>query len=69
MLRDSLVDLLRRWRNRCCCGHKPFVILLAGVNGSGKTTSIGKLAHYYQSRARRCCSRQATLSARRRASS
>ena len=29
--------------------HRPFVILLAGVNGSGKTTSIGKLAHYYQS--------------------
>ena len=30
--------------------HKPFVIMLAGVNGSGKTTSIGKLAHYYQNR-------------------
>ncbi len=27
---------------------KPFVIMLAGVNGAGKTTSIGKLAHYYQ---------------------
>ena len=26
----------------------PFVIMLAGVNGAGKTTSIGKLAHYYQ---------------------
>ncbi len=24
--------------------HKPFVILVVGVNGSGKTTSIGKLA-------------------------
>ena len=30
-------------------GHKPFVIMIAGVNGAGKTTSIGKLAHYYQS--------------------
>ena len=28
--------------------HKPFVILLAGVNGAGKTTSIGKLAKYFQ---------------------
>ncbi len=28
--------------------HRPFVIMLAGVNGSGKTTSIGKLAHFYQ---------------------
>jgi fused signal recognition particle receptor len=29
-------------------GHKPFIIMLAGVNGSGKTTSIGKLAHHFQ---------------------
>jgi fused signal recognition particle receptor len=27
--------------------HRPFIIILAGVNGSGKTTSIGKLARYY----------------------
>jgi len=27
---------------------RPFVIMLAGVNGAGKTTSIGKLAHYFQ---------------------
>src|SRR3982751_6370665 len=26
---------------------KPFVIMLVGVNGSGKTTSVGKLARYY----------------------
>ena len=29
-------------------GHKPFVIMIAGVNGAGKTTSIGKLAKYFQ---------------------
>ncbi len=28
--------------------HKPFVIMLCGVNGAGKTTSIGKLARYFQ---------------------
>jgi len=28
--------------------HRPFVVLVAGVNGSGKTTSIGKLAKYFQ---------------------
>lgn len=28
---------------------KPFVIMIAGVNGSGKTTTIGKLAKYFQS--------------------
>ncbi|TDR80317.1 signal recognition particle-docking protein FtsY [Paludibacterium purpuratum] len=27
----------------------PFVIMMAGVNGAGKTTSIGKLAKYFQS--------------------
>lgn len=26
---------------------KPFVLLIAGVNGTGKTTTIGKLAHMY----------------------
>ena len=29
-------------------GHRPYVIMLAGVNGAGKTTSIGKLAKYFQ---------------------
>ncbi|MBM3116552.1 signal recognition particle-docking protein FtsY [Jeongeupia naejangsanensis] len=30
-------------------GHKPFILMVAGVNGAGKTTSIGKLAKYFQS--------------------
>jgi len=29
-------------------GKKPYVILVVGINGAGKTTSIGKLAHYFQ---------------------
>lgn len=33
-------------------GHKPFVILMVGVNGVGKTTTIGKLARRYQSEGR-----------------
>jgi len=28
--------------------HKPFVIMMCGVNGAGKTTSIGKLAKHFQ---------------------
>lgn len=28
--------------------HQPFIIMMAGVNGAGKTTSIGKLAKYFQ---------------------
>jgi fused signal recognition particle receptor len=27
---------------------KPFVILVVGINGAGKTTSIGKLAHHFK---------------------
>ena len=32
----------------------PFVVLMVGVNGSGKTTSIAKLAHYWKERGFRC---------------
>ena len=28
--------------------HKPYVILVVGVNGVGKTTTIGKLAHQFK---------------------
>ena len=28
--------------------HKPFVVLVAGVNGTGKTTTIGKLANNFR---------------------
>ncbi len=31
---------------------KPFVVMIAGVNGSGKTTSIGKLAHWLRGQGR-----------------
>ena len=34
-------------------GKKPFVILVVGVNGSGKTTTIGKLAARYSAEGRR----------------
>jgi fused signal recognition particle receptor len=34
------------------CAAKPFVLLVIGVNGSGKTTTIGKLASKLQSQGR-----------------
>jgi len=33
-------------------GNHPFVILMVGVNGSGKTTTIGKLAHRFSQEGR-----------------
>ena len=35
------------------CGAKPFVILVVGVNGSGKTTTIGKLAARFRAEGRK----------------
>ena len=50
VLRDCLVALLQPVAQRLSIeGGHPFVLLVAGVNGSGKTTSIGKLAKYFQS--------------------
>lgn len=34
-------------------GKKPYVILVTGVNGSGKTTTIGKLARQFQDQGKR----------------
>jgi fused signal recognition particle receptor len=30
-----------------CTAYRPFVVMVAGVNGAGKTTSIGKLTHLF----------------------
>jgi fused signal recognition particle receptor len=49
-LADALLALLQPLEQPLeVGGHKPFVIMIAGVNGAGKTTSIGKLARYFQS--------------------
>ncbi|KMN82327.1 cell division protein FtsY [Chromobacterium sp. LK11] len=49
-LKESLSDLISPLEKPLdVSGKKPFVIMMAGVNGAGKTTSIGKLAKYYQS--------------------
>jgi fused signal recognition particle receptor len=46
-LRAELESLLRPCQVAWApAGARPHVILVAGVNGSGKTTSIGKLAHW-----------------------
>jgi len=48
-LRDALTELLRPLQKPLDAARaKPLVIMVAGVNGSGKTTSIGKLAHWLQ---------------------
>ncbi|HYD55662.1 MAG TPA: signal recognition particle-docking protein FtsY [Burkholderiales bacterium] len=52
-LKDAIAELLRPLEKRLDAGaRKPFVIMIAGVNGSGKTTSIGKLAKWLQTQGR-----------------
>ena len=46
----------------------PEVILVVGVNGTGKTTTIGKLAQVFRAQARPCCCARRIRSARRRSS-
>ncbi|MBV9191499.1 MAG: signal recognition particle-docking protein FtsY [Betaproteobacteria bacterium] len=49
-LKDSLTELLSPLEKKLDVGRaKPYVLMIAGVNGSGKTTSIGKLAKWLQS--------------------
>ena len=49
-LKDAISGLLKPLeRSLDVSSKKPFIIMIAGVNGSGKTTSIGKLAKWLQS--------------------
>ena len=48
-LREEMGDILSKVDKPLNIeGKKPFVILMVGVNGVGKTTTIGKLARQYQ---------------------
>ncbi|MGI6073482.1 MAG: signal recognition particle-docking protein FtsY [Fermentimonas sp.] len=56
ILRDEIAQLLTENRSDDIDdftvpeGVKPYVIMVVGVNGVGKTTTIGKLAHQYKQR-------------------
>ncbi|HGG9595352.1 TPA: signal recognition particle-docking protein FtsY [Neisseria meningitidis] len=49
-LKEALYDLIKPLEKPLVLPEtkEPFVIILAGINGAGKTTSIGKLAKYFQ---------------------
>ncbi|HEY9183421.1 MAG TPA: signal recognition particle-docking protein FtsY [Gammaproteobacteria bacterium] len=51
LLRETAAELLRTIESPLVIGnaHRPFVILAVGVNGTGKTTTVGKLAHRLRS--------------------
>jgi fused signal recognition particle receptor len=52
-LKEVVTELLAPLEKKLDVGRaRPFVIMIAGVNGSGKTTSIGKLAKWLQAEGR-----------------
>mgnify|MGYP002514848477 CR=1 FL=1 len=52
MLEKLTADMLREG-NEMVLNTKPSVVLVIGVNGVGKTTTIGKLANYYVSQGKK----------------
>lgn len=56
MLREEIADLLPEQDEKLSRdfhlpeGTRPYVIMVVGVNGVGKTTTIGKLAHQFKSK-------------------
>jgi fused signal recognition particle receptor len=51
-LRTSLLERLQPEGGEIDFVHRPTVLLIVGVNGSGKTTTIAKLAHRFRSQGR-----------------
>ncbi len=48
-LKESLANMLAPLeKSLVTTSNKPFVVMITGVNGVGKTTSIGKLAKFFQ---------------------
>ncbi len=53
-VREHLAEIIARKMEHCAAEFaldpdlKPHVVLVVGVNGTGKTTTIGKLAHYFR---------------------
>ena len=48
-LKLIIEDILSKGDTKLDVSHSPTIILMVGVNGVGKTTTIGKLAHRYKS--------------------
>lgn len=45
--KEEVRNILREGHKVMCAGEDPYVILVVGVNGVGKTTTIGKLARRF----------------------
>lgn len=48
LIRENILTIFKSQPNSFKINTKPFVILVSGINGNGKTTTIGKLAKFYK---------------------
>jgi fused signal recognition particle receptor len=44
IVKGEILSILRAAETRASNGHRPHVVMIVGVNGTGKTTTVGKLA-------------------------
>lgn len=52
-LKEEILEILRVGEQPVRLDQKPFVFMVVGVNGVGKTSTIGKLANYYKNETKR----------------
>ncbi len=53
LLKEELQEILSKGGNEIKLNTKPAVIIVIGVNGVGKTTSIGKIANLYKQKGKK----------------
>jgi fused signal recognition particle receptor len=44
LVKQEILQILRGADTKAADGHRPHVVMIVGVNGTGKTTTVGKLA-------------------------
>jgi fused signal recognition particle receptor len=45
LVKAEILSILKGAEQPASNGHRPHVVMIVGVNGTGKTTTVGKLAH------------------------
>ena len=53
VLQEKLVDILGQYPPELSISSSPAVIMMVGVNGGGKTTSLAKLAYYFRDKGKK----------------
>ncbi len=54
ILKNEIEKTLSQFPAKMNLGHSRSVVMLVGINGGGKTTSLAKLAYYYKNQGKKC---------------